>query len=381
MADVLRGRKLALTVNLEGTFFTHRLGLARAAIARGMEVHAVGPFTPEGIARLRAEGVEAHAVTFSRGVGNPVFEARTLLELRRAFRRVRPDVVHCFGPKTIAYGGSAARSAGVAAIVSSVTGLGHSFIRNDLKGGLFRTIVLAGFQVAFHAPRARVIFQNLDDHAEIERRGVLRGVSWVLIRGSGVDTRRFARVPEPEGRPLVMLPSRMLREKGVVEFVDACRELRRRGVQARFVLVGDADAANPASLSDAELRAFEREGVVEWWGHRHDMHVALAEANVVVLPSYREGLPKVLLEAASVGRALVATDVPGCREIVTDGDNGLLCRVHDTPTLAAAIERLVADPALRRRMAERSRERAEREFAEERVHAQILAQYEAALGV
>lgn len=176
-----------------------------------------------------------------------------------------------------------------------------------------------------------------------------------------------------------MLPSRMLREKGVVEFVDACRALRERRVDARFVLVGDADAANPASLSEAELRAFEREGIVEWWGHRHDMHVALAEANVVVLPSYREGLPKVLLEAASVGRALVATDVPGCREIVTDGDNGLLCQVHDARTLATAIERLVTEPDLRHRMAERSRQRAEREFAEERVHAQILAQYEAAL--
>ncbi|WP_333843179.1 glycosyltransferase family 4 protein, partial [Pelomicrobium sp.] len=220
-----------------------------------------------------------------------------------------------------------------------------------------------------------VIVQNPDDAAAVRRLGVtperIR-----LISGAGVDGELFSPRPEPDGAPVVMLASRLLWDKGVGEFVEAARRLAGRG---RFVLVGAPDPDNPASVSEADLRGWVSEGVVEWWGAREDMPAVLNQAHIVCLPSYREGLPKVLLEAMACGRPVIATDAPGCRDCVRDGDNGLLVPIRDAGALAGAIARLLDDPALRRRMGERGRERAVEEFSQERVIAATLAVYREAL--
>jgi glycosyltransferase involved in cell wall biosynthesis len=197
----------------------------------------------------------------------------------------------------------------------------------------------------------------------------------VLIRGSGVDMRRFVPVPEPSGAPLVVFASRMLWAKGVAEFVEGARISKARGSHARFILVGDTDD-NPGAVSVTQLAQWERSGVVEWWGHRSDMPQVFAQSAVVVLPSiYREGVPKVLIEAAACGRPIVTTDMPGCREIVRDAVNGFLVPVRDAEAVAEAVGRLIADDRLRRHMGDASREIAVREFAVEVVVRSTLKIY------
>jgi len=225
-----------------------------------------------------------------------------------------------------------------------------------------------------------VIFQNPDDIEEFIGRGLVKRSSTALIRGSGVDVELFRYTPEPIGVPMVMLASRMLRDKGVVELVDAARLLRKWKVNCRVVLVGEPDPGNPATVTTEELFFWVNEGVVEWWGQKEEMEKVLPLAAIVVLPSYREGLPKVLLEAASAGRPIVATDVPGCREAVHEGNNGYLVPPQDHFQLAEAIRRLVEDPVLRARMGANSREMAIKEFRIERVVANTLSVYDELLG-
>ncbi len=222
--------------------------------------------------------------------------------------------------------------------------------------------------------RGRAIVQNPDDAAVLTAWGVPDG-QVRLIRGAGVDTQHYTPRPEAGGIPLVLLPARLLWDKGVGEFIEAARRIRAAGLPARFVLAGAPDLANPASVSEATVKAWVDEGVVEWWGHRDDMPETFGASAIVCLPSYREGLPKSLLEAAACGRPIVTTDVPGCREVVLDGDNGYLVPARDVPSLVLALTRLIGDPEQRRLMGERGRLRAEAEFSQQRVCAETLAVY------
>jgi glycosyltransferase involved in cell wall biosynthesis len=217
-------------------------------------------------------------------------------------------------------------------------------------------------------PRWRVILQNRDDAEH------LGASDAVVIPGSGVDLAEYAPAPEPAGIPLVVLPSRMLRDKGVHEFVEAARALKRAGVAARFALVGAPDPENPASIAEAHLNAWAREGAVEWWGWREDMAAVFRESAVVCLPSWREGLPKVLAEAAAAGRPIVTCDVPGCREVVRDGENGFLVPPRRPDALAVALGKLVQDAALRKALGEAGRRRAQA-FSVETVVEQTLKVY------
>ncbi len=219
-----------------------------------------------------------------------------------------------------------------------------------------------------------MIVQNPDDARLLADMGVPAS-ALRLIRGVGVDLKRFPAVPEPSGLPLVMLPARLLWDKGVAEFVEAARRLREGGVDARFVLVGTPDPDNPAAVPEEAIRGWVDQGTVEWWGHRSEMPQVLAQARIVCLPSYREGLPKVLLEAMACGRAVVSCDVPGCREVVQDGENGLLVAPRHAAALAGAIQRLLRDAALRQRLGMAGRRRVERDFSQDAVIGQTLAVY------
>ena len=198
-----------------------------------------------------------------------------------------------------------------------------------------------------------------------------------MIRGCGIDTEVFAARPEPEGDCIVMFPARLLGDKGVREFVAAARRLKADGIAARFVLVGRTDSDNPTDAGEAAVRQWEAEGVVEWWGYSRNMAETLGKAHVICMPSYREGLPRVLIEAAATARAIVTADVPGCREIVRHEDNGLLVPARDAAATAAAIRRLIENTSLRRRLAARGREIAVADFAVERFVAETLAVYRA----
>ena len=368
------GRRLLYVFNDAGFFLSHRLPVAEAARAAGYEVHVA---TPAGAAvgGVTARGFIHHPIRLSRRGSNPAAEVGTLAALAALYRRLRPALIEHATIKPVLYGGLAARLTGRPAVVSWMTGLGFVFISTGLRATLVRGGIAAGYRLAFRRSGVRVIFENPDDRAMFVSRGLIAPDRAQLIRGAGVDMRRFHPRPEPPGPPLVVLASRMLRDKGVVEFVEAARLLRAEGVAARFALVGDGDPGNPASVSDSQLHTWRESGAVEWWGHESDMPAVFARAHVVCLPSYREGLPKVLVEASASGRAIVATDVPGCREVVREDRNGLLVPVRDAPALAAAIRRLVQDPAERARLGANGRALAEREFSVEHVVERTLAVY------
>lgn len=367
--------RLLFVVSQARFFVSHRLPLAEAAAVAGYEVHVAVPDGP-GAELVAERGFPVHPVAFDRGGMNPAADARTAAQLAALYRRLRPDLVHHVTVKPVLYGSLAARILGVPAVVNAVSGLGYLELAPGRRARAARAVVRTLYRLAFRRPRLRVIFQNPDDRREFEAAGIVRPDQSALILGSGVDLAAFAPSPRPEGRPVVLLPARMLWDKGVGEFVAAARALHARGYAARFVLVGDTHE-NPSAVPVATLDAWTREGVVEWWGHRDDMPAVFAQASVVCLPSYREGCPKALLEAAASGRAIVTTDVPGCREVVRDGQEGLLVPARDPIALAGALERLLDDADFRGACGVRGRRRAEQDFGVERVIDATLGVYRA----
>lgn len=368
--------RLVITVNQDWFFLSHRLPIARAARDTGAEVVVVAGDSGRGPA-IRAEGFDFIPLPISRKGLNPFEDLRTLWFLRRTYRQVRPDLVHHVTIKPVLYGSIAARLLGGIRVVNAVSGLGYAFTSRDARARAVRPLVKALYRLALGYPASRTVFQNPDDLADfVEMRLVSRNRA-ILIRGSGVDCEQFHPREAPTGRPIVLMAARLLWDKGVSQFVEAARQVRKSDAAVRFVLVGEPDFGNPEAVAVAQIGAWVQEGAIEWWGRRDDMPEVLAKATVVVLPTmYGEGVPKILLEAAASGRAIVATDVRGCREIVKHGINGLLVPPGESVMLGDAIQRLLASPDLRAEYGRAGRGLAETEFAESLVVGQTLAVYE-----
>jgi glycosyltransferase involved in cell wall biosynthesis len=301
----------------------------------------------------------------------------TTLQLWRVLRSVRPDVVHLVTIKPILLGGLLARLVRVPALVVAVSGLGYVFMSHGSAAWVRRSLVSVLYKLALTHRNLKVIFQNADDLRSLNEIVHLPAHQVVTLRGSGVDLAHFAHWPLPAGVPVVVLAARLLADKGVFEFVEAAKLLKAQGCSARFVLVGTVDTGNPTSVKQTELDAWVRDGVVEWWGHRSDMAQVLSAAQIVVLPSYREGLPKVLLEAAACGRPVVTTNVPGCRDAIEPGVTGVLVPVQDALALAQAMNELILDPVRCERMGTAGRALAEQAFDVRQViaaHLQIYAE-------
>lgn len=368
-------RTLMFVVNVDYFFLSHRLPVALEAHRQGYKVHIATGLTDK-LDELQRHGLVVHPLTLDRrstGLGNAW---RTMVQLWQVFRAVRPDVVHLVTIKPILLGGLVARLAGVPAVVVAVSGLGFVFIARGAKAMVRRLLVGGLYRVAFGHHNQKIIFQNLDDRACLSMFAYLPDSKVEMIRGSGVDLIQYSHTPLPLGVPVVLLASRLLADKGVREFVQAARLLKQQGISARFCLVGSIDPANPASLTDAELTQWASEGVVELWGQRSDMPEVLSSAHLVVLPSYREGLPKVLLEAAACGRAVVTTDAPGCRDAIDSGITGLLVPVRNATALAEALNGLINDPARCQAMGNAGRALAESAFDVRQVVATHLRIYQ-----
>lgn len=373
--ETRHSRKRILFVAAEAAFFvTHRLPLALAARDHGYDVHVA---TPRGrlLERIQAAGLPWHEVLLRRRTRVPG-EILSVPDLVRVYWRVRPHVVHHVALKAVLYGTLAARIASVPAVVNAITGLGYGFDERR-SGSLLGRILRVAFAVVLRHPRMRVIFQNVEDRdLFLHERWIVREQA-VLIRGSGVATDDFTPATSaPTDPPQVVFASRLLASKGVGEFVDAARIVRGRGFSARFVIVGSPDPDNPETITAEALEGWRREGVVEIWGQRSDMRRVLRDASVFVLPTYyREGVPKVLVEAAASGVPAVTTNTPGCRDIVQHGLTGLLVPPCDSGAVAAAIMELLMDPVRRTRMGVEARRRAVAEFSLERVVHQTLDVY------
>jgi glycosyltransferase involved in cell wall biosynthesis len=321
---------------------------------------------PEGIkeAVLRSSGFIYHPWAVARGGNNPFVEIVLFWKLVRILRQIKPDILHLVTIKPVLYGGIAARLAGVGAVVAAVTGLGFIFSSDGAKAGILRFLAAQLYRMALKHSKLCVIFQNRDDAAVISRLAALTPESICLIRGSGVNLDQYVFSPLPSviEPPIIVLAARLLQSKGIPEFVVAARKLHGRGVKARFVFVGMPDAGNPETVREDFIAAHVREGVVEHWGYREDIPEVFAQATLVVLPSWREGMPKVLLEAAAAGRAVVTTDVPGCRDAIIPGVTGLLVPSRDADALADAIAQLLNDRERLQAMGKAGRELAEQEF-------------------
>jgi glycosyltransferase involved in cell wall biosynthesis len=268
---------------------------------------------------------------------------RTLFQLLNLFLKVRPDLVHLVTIKPVLLGGIAARMARVPAVVAAISGLGYVFLDRGWISRRRQQVVSTLYRIALGHSNLKVIFQNEDDRIALMRLADLQKGQVEMIRGSGVDLDRIKATPLPTGVPVVMLIARLIADKGVREFIAASRILNQSGHAIRCCLVGTTDPENPSSLSEEELRGYEVEGIIERWGYRSDIGEVLKEAHIVVLPSYREGLPKVLLEAAAAGRPIITTDVPGCRDAIDINVSGVLVPVADAEALAASIRSLVDD--------------------------------------
>lgn len=364
--------KILLFANTDWYLFNFRLALAEALRTEGHQVVLVSP--PGSYApRLQELGFRWLRFPLSRRGMNPFTELSTIARLAWLYGHEKPDMVHHFTVKCVLYGSLIAHLLGIETI-NSVTGLGYVFTEREGQQGWLAGLVRGFYRLALRG--TFVIFQNPDDQAVFIHSSLVEPGRTALIRGSGVNIERFSPRPEPEATPLIILPGRMLQDKGVEDFVQAARLLHAEGIRARYALIGDSDPENPSSIPPSRLNGWQQEGVIEWWGWRENMEEVYAHASIVCLPSYYgEGVPKTLIEAAACGRAIVASDMPGCREVVRDGENGYLVPPHNPRAVAEALRRLISDPSRRIQMGIRGREIAVNEFSASRVISETLAVY------
>lgn len=368
--------KILFVVNEAKFFLSHRLPIAEEASSRGYEVMvACGEGTGEQ--KLVALNIKYRTLPLSRSGINPMEELRTFRTLLKIYREERPDLVHHITIKPVLYGTAAARWSKVPAVVNAVPGMGFIFTRRGQIAALRRSFVNLGYRIALSHSNMRVIFQNIEDMRGFLGHAIIGRHQAALIRGAGVDLNLFRSTPEPAGHITFVLVARMLRDKGVREFVEAAEIVKEQYPDWRFRLVGEVDPGNPSSLCKEEIDAWQTRGVVEWLGQRDDVELVIAAAHVVCLPSYGgEGLPKALLEGAASGRAMIASDIPGCREVVRDEVTGITVPPRDAKALAQAMLRLGEDPPLRARFGRSARQKAEAVFSVEDVVRHTFLVYE-----
>jgi glycosyltransferase involved in cell wall biosynthesis len=358
----MNSKKLLYIVNVDWFFISHRLPIALSAMKNGYEVHLACALTDKRDYLLDL-GIKLHEIPFSRSGRGLLNELNTLKQIYQVLTKVRPDVLHTVTIKPVLYGGAMARLARVPAVVAAVSGLGLVFVADDFKTKITKTIAKVLYKLAFGHRNLKVIFQNSSDRKLLVDSIQLANTKIVMIKGSGADLTEYCFKPEPVGLCTVVMASRLLKEKGVYQFVEAANILKRKRVAVQFLLAGEPDPGNPNSVTERELQQWKNEGTVKILGFRSDISNLFSNSNIVALPSfYGEGLPKVLIEAAACGRAIITTNNPGCREALIDGETGLVVPVKDATKLAEAIESLVLDKSKRALMGRRARKFAEAEF-------------------
>jgi glycosyltransferase involved in cell wall biosynthesis len=366
-------RRLLYVVSEDWYFLSHRLPMARAARDAGFEVHVAARVT-QGAAAIEAEGFTLHAIPFARGTLSPIAALRTIMALRRLHRSIAPAICHHVALQASVFGSLAALGK-KAALVNAMTGFGYTFIAKDVKARALRFFAGGLLRLLFSRNNSVALVQNPDDRETLLALGIPAG-HIVLIAGSGVDTAALRALPEPDGPLAAAYVGRLLEDKGVRALVEAHRLLRSRGLDIELLLAGTPDAANPASISEREIADWGREDGITMLGHVEPISKVWERAHIAVLPSRREGLPKALLEAAACGRPMIATDVPGCREVVLPGVTGLLVPVDDAAALADAIATLAASHQLRIHYGSAARILAVEKFGADVIGRQTVALYD-----
>lgn len=357
-------------------FFTHRLPLAVAASQTGYNISVVTRVHQHAQAICSAGLTLIPLQGLRRSGMQPLEELVLLRELWRIYRRVNPDLVHHVGLKPVIYGSLVARLTGVRGVVNAMGGLGFIFSSSHVFARLLRPVIKRALSCGLKHGNLRTIVQNKSDFDVLTKTFGIASGCVRLIRGAGVDLRLYNAKPPDSKPPLVVLIARMLWDKGVGDFVEAAIRIRKAGVQARFALIGVPDPENPTSVPEVQLRAWHECGHIEWWGYRVDIPAVLEMATIACLPTfYGEGVPKALIEAMASRRAIVTTDIPGCRELVDGGRNGILVAPRDVAGLSAALKVLICDPERCRQMGEAGRLMVEQSLSLDRVLKETLDVY------
>jgi glycosyltransferase involved in cell wall biosynthesis len=367
-----RAPRLLYVVTEDWAFLSHRLPMARAAREAGFEVH-VATRVNEGGAAIAAEGFALHPIPFTRGSLSPLAAFATITALRHVHDTVKPHIAHHVALPACVFGMIAAFGRRVRC-VNAFIGLGYAFTSDSVKARTLRLVISAAVRFLVDRDGSVALVQNGDDRAALISLGIAKE-RIELIAGSGVNVERFTPLPEPQGPTTFGFVGRLLDDKGIRTLLAAHRMLHTRGLNSRLLIAGTPDPANPASVTQDEAVSWNKEPGISWLGHVSDIAGLWARAHVAVLPSHREGLPLSLMEAAACGRAMIASNVPGCREIVVHEQTGLLVPVDDATALAAAMERLAAAPELRARYAAVARARVVEKFSAKIIGRQIVALY------
>lgn len=363
--------------NVSWFFRSHRLAFSKNLINhQGYKIHVASKFFPEDRLTLKEEFIETHDLDFSRSGFNIFNEVKVFFSIIRLIQRVKPDIIEVATIKPIIFTGLICLFRKVKLVIW-ITGLGYVFINSSKKGRMIQQIVLSVYKLIFTKKQLNVIFENHDDQEFFIRSGIVVNKKAKLVMGAGVDTKKFSFCLEPKKKPLVVvLPGRMLFDKGVSNYVEAAKIIKKKyRNHVRFDLVGAIDYGNPASIPREQIKEWQKEGFVNWLGHSNDMVNIFSNSHIVCLPSYREGLPKALIEAASVGRPIVTFDVPGCREVVKHNLTGFLVPLMDNEALAKALFQLIGDKFLRVEMGKKGRTFVEESFEESRIFKKTLAVY------
>ena len=363
-----KNKKILILVNYLSFFLSHRLPVAEALLAKGFEVFiGYGELRGADPKLLEQKGFNVDFIPMQPGSFNLLKDLKTIYYIWDFFKRVKPDIVHLVTIKPYLYGGIVSRLCGVQGLITAVSGLGTLFVNKDLKSKLIRLLLYPIYKLAFNHLNQKVIVQNKDDLKVLVNWGVLNPSKVKLLKGSGVKLEDFTNLDEPGGIPTVCFAARLLRDKGVYDYVSAVRLLKERGIKAQFLLAGDLDINNPTGLKLDDLNKLKDEGYVKIIGYQKDIVTLYAKSHIICLPSYREGFPKSLIEAAAAGRAVVTTDVPGCRDAIIPNKTGLLVPIKDSRKLADALQWLIENPKERIAMGKEGRKFAEKEFPIEKI--------------
>jgi glycosyltransferase involved in cell wall biosynthesis len=353
--------KIALVANTDWYLYNFRLSLAKYLQKQGLQVVLI---SPPGIysEKMLEQGFRWIPWQVGRQSMNLFTEIKALLALKEIYRREGLQMVHHHTVKPVLYGSIAARMAHIPRVVNSITGLGYLFVSQEWRARLIRHPIQWIYRLLPRRSKTAYIFENQSDQQFfLKNKMAAQKYSW-LIRSVGVDIDTFVPLPEPVGIPVALIAGRLLWDKGLAEFMQAARLLKQR-CPIKMVLVGLPDPGNPSSIPEETVRGWVEEGLVEWWGWQNDMPQVYNRAHIVVLASYSEGVPTALIEAAACGRALIGTDIAGCREVIRPGENGLLIPVKDAAALADAIEQLANQPELRLRFGRAARQTVESHFS------------------
>ncbi len=357
--------KILIILNDLPFFVSHRLPLALEAKKQGFDVHILAPYQKKSFLTVKKHGLSFHHIPLKRGGRNPISELKLIFSIWKIISKNKPSLIHFVSMKPVLYGGFIARILKIPGTVNAITGLGFLFVSSNFYVKILRKFIFIIYKFSLNHKNSLSIFQNNDDLRLFLDKKLVDKTKTVLIKGCGVDIDKFSPKENEIENTIVMFPARIIGDKGANEFFDAASRLKKDGIDAKFVVVGRTDPDNPTNIDEKIITKLIKEDIIEWWGYSEKMSETLSQASIVCLPSYREGLPKVLIEAAALGKPIVATNVPGCREIVINESNGLLVPVKDSINLSVALKKLINNKNMQKNMGLNGRKLVENNFTSE----------------